>query len=247
MIECFQQEGIDFVLFQHGKVNAMDTDFCQHVIAKIKELEETSACQAIVLGTALPVFSAGIDLKRFLAEGPDYVEPFMLSLEQLFQTVLCCQKPLVTEISGAAIAGGCMVATASDYRVIAPNAKIGILESRLGVPLPMTAIEILRHFASPSAFKEVITVGATFMGQDAVSNGLADCVATDTRATALSRAQELAQISKKAFQLTKRQRTEPVMKIVDSNRVALMDQYLEIWKSEETRTAIQSYVQDRLK
>lgn len=247
MIDCFQNEGIDFIQFQHGKVNAMDLEFCDSVIARIKELEEKHDCRAIILGSAHRVFSAGIDLKRFLAESPDYIESFMLKLEQLFQTVFCCTKPLVTEISGAAIAGGCMVATASDFRVIQPHAKIGILESRLGVPLPMTAIEIVRHVAAPSAFKEIITVGATFTGQEAVDHGLADQVADDSKSAAIHRANELSQIPLNAFRLTKRQRIEPIMRIVESNRRDFMDQYLEIWKSEETRSAIQTYVQQRLK
>ena len=225
----------------------MDLEFCEALIAQIKEFEESRECKSIILSTGLKVFSAGIDLKRFLSEGPDYVQPFMLELERLFQTVLSCRKPLITEINGAAIAGGCMVATAADYRVIRPDAKIGILESRLGVPLPMTAIEILRHVAAPSAFKEIISVGATFSGQDAVDHGLADCVTLDSRTVAVSRARELAEIPIKAFQLTKRQRTEPILRTVESNRSNLMDQYLEIWKSAETRSAIQMYVQERLK
>ena len=201
----------------------------------------------MILSSKTGVFSAGIDLKRWLAEGPDYVRPYMQLLEELFEAVFCYPKPIVADINGPAIAVGCMVATASDFRVIHPDAKIGILESRLGVPLPMMAIEIMRHVAVPPVFRQVSSVGATYVGQQAVESGLADQCAVDSRTAAIEAARELIQIPMPAFELTKRQRTDPVMRIVHENRKQLMESYLQIWESDATRNAIRTYVDERLK
>ncbi len=247
MIQVTEIGGVHVVQMDHGRVNAMDIEFCDALIQTLEGYRDASGCSAVVLTGNGRVFSAGIDLKRFLREGPEYVEPFMIRLEDLFQRVFCFPKPLVSEIHGPAIAGGCMVATAADVRVIVPNAQIGIVESRLGVPLPMTAIEIVRHVATPTAFRKIVTVGATYTGQEAVDQGLADHCATDSRQAAVVAARELTEIPSSTFEITKQQRTGPIMRMVDANRRELMARYLKIWNSDETRAAIQTYVDERLK
>ncbi len=229
----------------------MNLDFCDQLIQTLDQIEQlpVQECRATILKGNERVFSAGIDLKQWLDEPPTYVEPFMLKLEELFQRVFSFKKPIVACMHGAAIAGGCMLAAACDFRVLGPAAQMGILESRLGVPLPMTAIEIMRHVANPNAFRQITSVGATFVGQAAVDAGLADkCVDNESLLSAASAAaDELAAIPPAAFQLTKLQRTEPVLRIVEQNRIQLLARYLEIWNSPETRDAIRQYVDERLR
>ena len=216
MIDYIENDGIATVSFSHGKVNAMDLEFCSAVVARLHELANDDSIKAVILSSKRKAFSAGIDLKRWLAEGAEYVRPFMLKLEELFQAVFCFSKPLVTDICGSAIAGGCMVAASGDFRVIRPESRMGILESRLGVPLPMTAIEIMRHVAKPSVFREIVSIGATFDGAGAVENGLADRLSNDSMETATKLAHQLTEIPVHAFRLTKQQRTAPVMRIVEA-------------------------------
>lgn len=248
MIEISHAGAIATVKMEHGKVNAMDIEFCTKLLDSLNELKD-SPCTGVVITGNERVFSAGIDLKRWLAEGEDYVEPFMLQLEELFEQVFVYPKPVVAKINGAAIAGGCMLAAACDFRIIANNSKIGILESRLGVPLPMMAIEIVRHVLVPSAFRNIISVGATFNGPEAVTAGLADQAvdiqSIDTATDAA--AEQLTALPIAAFQLTKQQRTMPVVRICQQNRSELLANYLAIWKSPKTRAAISLYVEERLK
>ncbi len=246
MLEVTHIDEIAVIEFAHGKVNAFDMEFCEYLVARLRDALESDS-RAVILSSKGRVFSAGIDLKRWLAEGTEYVRPYMQLLEELFETVFCYAKPIIADINGPAIAGGCMVAAACDYRIIAPDVKIGILESRLGVPLPMMAIEIMRHVALPAVFRQVTSVGATYTGQQAVEAGLADQCEPQSRSAAITAARELTQIPLAAFELTKRQRTEPVMRIVYENRKRLMDSYFHIWESETTRNAIRTYVDDRLK
>ena len=246
MFEISFHDEIAIIELAHGKVNAFDVELCDALITKLAEIVD-SACPAVILSSQTEgVFSAGIDLKRWLAEGPEYVRPYMNSLEQLFEAIFCFPKPIVADINGAAIAGGCMVATACDYRVIQPDAKIGILESRLGVALPMMAIEIMRHVALPHVFRHVTSIGATYMGQRAVNAGLADEVSDESRSAAIEVTKQLTSIPLPAFELTKRQRTLPVMSVVHENRKQLLESYMEIWESDDTRNAIRKYVAQRL-
>lgn len=232
----------------HGKVNAMDIEFCTKLVASLDGLAGDDGTTAVVLLGNERVFSAGVDLKRWLREGPDYVEPFLEMLEQSFASVFLFPKPIVAAIQGHAIAGGCMIACACDYRLIAPDARIGIPELRIGVPLPMTAIEIVRFVAAPSAFQRIVNVGATFIGQAAVGVGLADAVAPlESMATQATQVvTEYTSVPLKTFQFSKRQIREPVLRQIEANKALLFDEYLELWKSSATRASVAEYVRERL-
>ncbi len=231
----------------HGKVNAIDMEMCRELLRALDELA-SAKCKVVVLAGNEGVFSAGVDLKRWLAEGTDYVEPFLAALEDVFRAVLSFPKPIIAQVQGHAIAGGCMLACACDYRLIGPQSRIGIPELRIGVPLPMTAIEIVRMVAAPQAFQRIVNVGATFVGQQAVDVGLADEVATNEQMAARTSEITSAYMSVPltAFQLTKQQIRLPVLRQIDANRQALLGPYIELWKSPSTRASVAQYVQQRL-
>ncbi len=247
MFEITSDSDIAQLKMVYGKVNAMDIEFCKAMINQLDQLQ-SDGCRAVILTGQGSVFSAGIDLKRWLNEDSSYVRPFIDELETLLEVIFCFTKPIVAMINGHAIAGGCMMASACDYRIITQTARIGIPEMRVGVPLPMTAIEIMRFVANPSAFQRVVNVGATYAGQAAVDVGLADDVSeTATIAEAVRRvARELAEIPLRVFQMTKKQARTPVLRRIRQNTADFRDEFMRIWSSNETRIAVQSYVDQRL-
>lgn len=248
MIDVIRQDGVATLRMDYGKVNAMDFDFCQTLIDRLEELQNDDECKAVVITGKETIFSAGINLKHWLAESVDYVVPFIDKLEQLFQVVFYFRKPCIAAINGHAIAGGCMLANACDYRVIAGEAKIGIPEMRVGVPLPITAIEIMRFKADARAFESVITGGATFVGKEAVDAGLADqwCDSYQLNDRVSDAVARLCSIPASTFWFTKRQARTPVLHIIKDSTSQLRDDFTEIWCSDETRAAVQSYVDERL-
>lgn len=247
MLVITNDDGITQMRMSHGKVNAMDIEFCRELVAALRRLAEDRS-QAVLIAGSERVFSAGVDLKRWLKEGPDYVEPFLEALEDSMLAMFQFPKPMVAIVQGHAIAGGCMLACACDYRLIAPSARIGIPELRIGVPLPMTAVEIVRSVAMPQAFQRIVNVGSTFVGQGAVDVGLADEVAPVESLTARARqiAQEFQTVPLATFQLTKRQVRAPALRRMAQNRAQFFQDYLEIWRSPATRASVAEYVQNRL-
>ncbi len=247
MFKISKIDGVAFLTFDHGKVNAIDIEFCRGTMELLDQCLQWNVDALIVKGNPR-AFSAGIDLKRWLNEGEDYVEPFLSDLEKLFTRLFTFPKPVVAVIDGPAVAGGCMLAAAADYRLITPDAKIGIPELRIGVPLPMSAIEIMRFVAQPAAFHGIVNGGAMFDGRAAVENGLANRVASPETIVdeAIEVANELAAVPGAAFALTKKQTHAPALKNIEENKGQLQDEFLDIWKSPATREAIQHYVDNRL-
>jgi Enoyl-CoA hydratase/isomerase len=140
----------------HGKANALDTELCEAITVRLEE-HRHSSMQALVFIGQGQIFSAGVDLLRVLDGGPAYLEVFLPALSKAFETLFCFPKPVIAAINGHAIAGGCVLACAADYRIMAHQAgRIGVPELLVGVPFPTVALEIMRCVAAPEQFQALL-------------------------------------------------------------------------------------------
>ncbi|WP_075083831.1 enoyl-CoA hydratase/isomerase family protein [Mariniblastus fucicola] len=243
MIQLNIESNVATLALADSKVNAMNIEWCQLFSAQLAELEHDDNVRAVVLTSAERVFSAGVDLKRVVAEEPQYVQPFIDSLSKCFRDAFVFPKPLVVAINGHAIAGGCIVASCGDFRVATPRARIGLPELRVGVPLPAIAIEIIRRVASPVALQAMLNSGANYRGKAAVEVGLADEIVEKESLLEAARehADLLASIPHATFRLMKQQIREPSLVQADRLEEKFGQQVREVWNSSEIRAMIEQY------
>ncbi|HEX3611929.1 MAG TPA: enoyl-CoA hydratase-related protein [Sporichthyaceae bacterium] len=159
MIEVVTQDGVAVVTLRHGKVNALDVELLDALTATVHDLER-SAVAGVVLTSSGATFSAGVNLRRVLDEGPAYAKDLVRALSEAFVAWFATPLPVVAAVNGHAIAGGCVLAATADRRVAAdvPSALIGASEVRVGVPFPAAALEVLRHACGPAV--EAVVLGA---------------------------------------------------------------------------------------
>ena len=247
MFEIGNRGAVTILRMNHGKVNAMDIEFCRGLQEQLDALAGDD-CRAVVLTSASKVFSAGVDLIRLLREEPDYINPFLTALENCFQALFEFPKPIVAAVNGAAVAGGCVMAAACDYRLIAKQAKIGVPELRVGVPFPPIALEIIRFVAAPQTFQAMVNIGATYRNEEAVAAGLADsiCEPEEIMESAVEDANQLLTIPADVFRITKNHVRMPALAnavLAEKNFGAEIRQ---LWNSAEIRSMIQNYADRRL-
>ncbi|HVK25996.1 MAG TPA: enoyl-CoA hydratase/isomerase family protein [Actinokineospora sp.] len=222
----------------HGKVNALDLELCDAVSRTIVALE----ADAVVLAGASRAFSAGVDLRRVVDGGADYVAAFLPALSKAFLAVFDCPRPVVAAIGGPAIAGGAVLAAAADHRVVS-GGGIGLTELLVGVPFPVVALEILRHVTGRHATRLVDT-GVVLEPAEALLVGLADEVVApdDLLPAALARASELAKIPAAAFALTKEQLHRPARTRIEAARAVDDPRVTALWQAPSALAAIESYL-----
>ena len=174
VIELTHHADIAILRMAHGKANAMSTEFCRALTARLEELRIAPARAVILTGTGR-IFSAGVDLPRLIEGGAPYIREFLPALNEMLAAVFSYPKPVVAAINGHAIAGGCVLACAADRRLMAKEAgRIGVTELLVGVPFPAAAMEIMRHATAPQYFEHAIFSGATFTPEEAIVRGLVD-------------------------------------------------------------------------
>jgi len=202
LIEREEREGIVTLRLAHGKVSALDAELTE---ALIRELDAAADARAIVLTGTGSSFCAGVDLVRLPNEGAPYVERFFPLLRDVLTKLFEMPMPVIAAANGHAIAGGCILVCASDYRLMADGkCRIGVPELLVGVPFPEVALKVMK-FAVPNVAPLVLT-GRTLLPHEALAAGVVDEVvdpaALMERAYAI--AAQLASVPRESFRLTKR-------------------------------------------
>jgi methylglutaconyl-CoA hydratase len=156
--------------------------------------------RAVVLAGSGRHFSAGADLEALesIAEGgdPDAIRADTERLGELYAGLLALPRLTVAAVHGAAIGGGCGLATACDLVVAEQRARFAYTEVTIGF-IPALVSTFLNRRVAGHVARRLMLDPEILDGERAVEVGLADELVEDGRA--LEAAVELARsVARKA-------------------------------------------------
>jgi enoyl-CoA hydratase len=249
MIDIAQHNGIAVLTMRHGKANALDVEFCEAIAARFDAMRSSDVRAVVITGQG-KIFSAGVDLVRLTAGGPDYVRKFLPALHKLYNAIFFFPKPVVAAVNGHAIAGGCVLAACADRKIIGRDGgRVGLTELLVGVPFPALAFEVMRSVVPNRFFPDTVLSGATFPPEAAVERGMIDEVVEPAAVTdrAMQVARTLAALSPEAVALTKHQLRQPVTERLERDGARIDAAAAEIWANADTLARIRDYVSKTFK
>lgn len=223
-----------------GKVNAIGPAFIDQFTKAWGEA--TGEGRAIVLAGNAKAFSAGLDLKTLPSlERPEMVA-FARGFNSMFRDVLSYQRPVVAAVDGPAMAGGAILALASDFRLVGPHAKIGVTEVPVGIPFPSAVATMVRARLPVPEHSPALLRGAIRAGEDCVRTGWAhELVASDRLVpAALALAAELAEHYPPAYAAAKSD-AAPLVADFDAFVKDDAERWVDAVMHEDTLNAIVSY------
>jgi len=232
----------------HGRANALDTGLCRELVERLDEAGYAGR-RAVVLTGQGGMFSAGVDLVRVRDGGAPYVREFLPALSDAFLALFGFAGPVVAAVNGHAIAGGGVLAAACDRRIMnASHGRIGWPELTVGVPFPLTALEILRCAYGTHRLAELTGLGESYVGDEAMAMGLVDDLAAPeaVESRAIEVAARLAAAPAGAYAHTKAQIHRPFDERIGEQRAA-DDAYVEqMWTDPDTLAPVDAYVRRTL-
>src|ERR1700722_1322458 len=238
MLETEHRSGVTVLRLKHGKVNALDTELLRAITAAMQDHDPAAAVVITGHGSA---FSAGVDLKRIVDGGQAYVREFLPALTQTFLAVFNHPGPVVAAVNGHAIAGGCVLASACDVRLMSAG-RIGLSELSVGVPFPTVALEVMRHAVGPAAGNLALTARLLDAAQAQSIGLIHDVEAPEVLLdSAVTLAQAMAKTPVEVFALSKRQLQLPARAAMDGHD-ADEETIAVSWESSGTRDAIAAYL-----
>lgn len=207
----------DVRLNRPDKLNALDQAMFQGIVDAGEALKGDATVRAVVLSGEGRGFCAGLDFGSFQAmaggsqERPAGGNDRSLGaiadtggrITHLGQQAAWVwqelEVPVIAAIHGAALGGGLQIALGADIRIVAPDAKLSVLEARWGLIPDMTGTAMLPKLVGLDVAKELTFTGRMVSGEEAVALGLATRVAEDPRAAAHELASELVSKSPDAL------------------------------------------------
>jgi len=112
--------------------------------------------------------------------------------------------PVIAAVHGVAFGGGFQLMLGADLRVLAPDARLSIMEVKWGLVPDMGGVALLRHLMPADRIRELTYTGRIVTASEAFALGLATRIADDPYAEALALAGLVAAQSPDAVRAAKR-------------------------------------------
>ncbi len=236
-IKMEKNGGIAELTLERGKVNALNPIVIEEMKTAFESLEDDRAVKAVVLTGRGKFFSFGFDIPELRAYSKDRFTEYLISFSDLCSYMFLYPKPVVAALNGHAVAGGCMLALACDYIVMAAGkAKISLNEIDFGSSVFAGTVEMLRFWAGSANATRILCSGAMFAAQEAIDLGLVHEMADekDLLPGARKKAMDLGGKPQPAFASIKALLRKPAAEAMIARERASIEEFVDIWYSEAT-------------
>src|SRR5258708_37877760 len=155
------------------KRNAISPEMIDDLMDALGEIETSTARVAIVTGDG-KAFCSGMDLaalKALATQSPEENLEDARRFARLLRRIWRFPKPTIAAVNGAAIAGGCGIATLCDFTLTAPEATFGYPEVRIGFLPANVAIFLVRQIGEKQA-RDLLLTGRILDAAEARRIGL---------------------------------------------------------------------------
>ncbi|MFK8075587.1 MAG: fatty acid oxidation complex subunit alpha FadB [Granulosicoccus sp.] len=167
---------------EDGKVNVFNRAALSEFGEVLSAIEKESDVAGLILTSAKSVFIVGADITEFLGyfASPDDVLGAMLNeVNSSFNRFEDLPFPTIAAINGEAQGGGFEICLAADFRVAAPNARMGLPEVKLGImPGWGGSVRLPRLIGMDNAVEWMCT-GSSKKAAAALNDGAIDAVVKD--------------------------------------------------------------------
>ena len=173
------------------KRNAISYELIDEMLLALAAAERSDAEVLIITGAG-KAFCSGMDLDNLRAitsRSPEQNRADSETMAKLFRSIYEFPKPTIAAVNGAAMGGGCGIATLCDFTVASDEAKFGYTEVKIGF-LPAIVSTFLILQVGEKRARDLLLTGRIFSAEEAKQLGIVTDVVSGGQL--LDRARELA-------------------------------------------------------
>jgi enoyl-CoA hydratase/carnithine racemase len=161
--------GVATIRLDRPKVNAINGDVLAGVLSVCEQLVDDTDIRAVVLTGGERNFAAGADITAF----PDFDREAALEFSRYFNRAALALENLpqitVSAINGYALGGGLELALATDFRIAATDARLGMPEILLGIIPGGGGTQRLSRLAGITLAKDLVYSGRQMTADEALA------------------------------------------------------------------------------
>ena len=228
--------------------NAISYELIDEMFLALAAVERSDAEVLIVTGVGM-AFCAGMDLDNLHAittRSPVRNRADSETMARLFRSIYEFPKPTIAAVNGAAIGGGCGIATLCDFTVASDEAKFGYTEVRIGF-LPAIVSTFLIPQVGEKRARDLLMTGRVFSAEEARQLGIVTDVVSGEQLMEWARelAGTLMQASPASLRATKRLLSAFAKDALDRRLELAVEENARIRSTEDFREGITAFLEKR--
>ncbi|MGB5269172.1 MAG: enoyl-CoA hydratase/isomerase family protein [Eudoraea sp.] len=245
-IKIIKKEGYTIVQMNRGKVNAINYEMVQELRQAFRDIENDKEVKGAILTGQPHYFSAGLDLIELFQYDKKQIQDFFRVFGALFIELMHITKPVISAITGHSPAGGCVLAVASDNRIMAEGEQyiIGLNEVAVNIQISQNLVETYAFWIGQGLASRYIMEGKLLNGKEALSAGLVDELVPleQVLPKAEARMQQYLQADQEILVNTKSKLRKDLLGKLDLNAENSLKEAATLWWKPEIRTKMEAYV-----
>ena len=180
------KDGIAILTVDNPPVNPLSDGVRTGLFESLVKAEEDSSVWGVVLTGNGRAFIAGADISEFggNVEG--------VSLNEVFNKLEYCTKPVVAAINGIALGGGLETALCCNYRIADKNAFVGLPEVNLGLLPGGGGTQRLPRLVGPGEALKMMLSGGHVPATKALHMGIVDKISENVVEDAMAFVKEVS-------------------------------------------------------
>jgi len=162
------QDGVARITLNRPPLNILDIAMMKEINSALESLDSMDDAKLLVIDHEGKAFSAGVDIKDHTT---DKVEEMIDVFHRIFRLLNTLEVPTLAVVEGAALGGGCELATFCDMAVASEDATFSQPEIKAGVFPPIAAV-IFPHLTGRNRALELMLTGDVIAAEEAERIGL---------------------------------------------------------------------------
>ena len=160
----------------NSPVNSLNTALLASFNRTFQEISNSTNIQGIVITSSLPsTFSAGLELSELYKTDEKRLRTFWTLVQDCWFNLYSSKLPIAVAINGHCLAGGTVIAVASDYRIaVAGHYGIGVTAAKIGVIAPPWFQGNIREVIGQRQTELMLSQGKIFSPKEAFDIKLVD-------------------------------------------------------------------------
>ena len=245
-LKIIKKEGYTIVQMNRGKVNAINYDMVQELRQAFRDIENDKEIKGAILTGQPHYFSAGLDLIELFQHDKKQIQDFFHVFGALFIELMQITKPVISAITGHSPAGGCVLAVASDNRIMADGEQyiIGLNEVAVNIQISQNLVETYAFWIGQGLASRYIMEGKLLNGKEALSAGLVDELVPleQVLPKAEARMQQYLQADQEILLNTKNKLRKNLLAKLDIDAKNSLKEAATLWWKPEIRAKMEAYV-----
>ncbi|WP_316812811.1 enoyl-CoA hydratase/isomerase family protein [Pedobacter heparinus] len=169
------KDHLSIITLDRGKSNALNREMITELTDMLHNISGDPNIAGVIITGKENFFSAGLDLIELYNYNEAEAESFWHLFLNFTAAITAFRKPLVAAINGHSPAGGCVIALACDYRIMAEGKYIiGLNEVPVGIIVPNSIFNLYAFWLGQANASRSLLEGKLFSPEEALQIGLVD-------------------------------------------------------------------------